>query len=62
MAEIESGLDHNDDDGQRWIAENMQGLYQVRAAPRAVLCRAEHVKCPGPWALSARCTADAIFP
>ncbi len=41
MAEIESGLDHHDDDGQRWIAENMQGLYQVHAAPSALRCRAE---------------------
>jgi hypothetical protein len=48
MADIENGLDHNDDDGQRWIAENMQGLYQVRAASRALRCRADDGKCPRP--------------
>jgi hypothetical protein len=38
MADIDNGLDQTEDEGQRWIAENMQGLYQVRTARAALPC------------------------
>jgi len=29
MAAIDGAYDHNDEDAPRWLAENLQGLYQV---------------------------------
>lgn len=40
MTTIDGGYDQNDEDAPRWLAENLQGLYQVSTlhTARFLLC------------------------